>query len=424
MYTKVFCLVFIACLVSLRSGECFEAKRFFGVGSRIPGDQLLVKDVQHSRPAGTDELPRVEFQYEIVEPITCVEILSEDNISAEVEFSLVNHRILGTVRMAASNQTDKYGEQEFTTLPPIAEFDVTIMVFGINGSIPNYDFSQIINRDQQFVGVLTSIESIESFDEAVEPFDYSRRDALEVDDEHEDVSAEEFEEDTEEPIASTDNFDSGNDIDIIRGKRQRGDQLLYDCYQTTNNDSKVPTNNSLIFYYIDTSYITCVHFTIFDHFAGRNYSDTNYLPPVIEFTHLSPGTLKAIITDFNSLSLYVVMFIYGYPASQVPETFVPFLPLRPLPDWQKAGLDRRTPMWTPMQKMQLLLMTGQITPPPESAVSDSGENDESHRTIRPDEMLFEHSDVATDDTSSALRLDQMDKGLGALLGLLLLILHN
>lgn len=74
--------------------------------------------------------------------------------------------------------------------------------------------------------------------------------------------------------------------------------------------------------------------------------------------------------------------------------------------------------------MQLLLMTGQITPSPESAVSDSGENDESSRTIRPEEMLFEHSEVAKDETSSALRLDQMDKGLGAVLGLLLLILYN
>lgn len=134
--------------------------------------------------------------------------------------------------------------------------------------------------------------------------------------------------------------------------------------------------------------------------------------------------MKAVVTDFNSLGLYVGMLIYGYPAGQVPNTYVPFLPLPPPPDWQKPTLDGRTPMWTPIQKMQLLLMTGQITPSPESAVSDSGENDESRRTIRPEEMLFEHSEVATDDTSSALRLDQMDKGLGAVLGLLLLILHN
>lgn len=78
MSPTVFWLVFIACLCALRSGECFEAKRFFGVGQRIDGDQLLVKDVRHSHPAGADELPEVEFQYDIVEPITCVEIISDD----------------------------------------------------------------------------------------------------------------------------------------------------------------------------------------------------------------------------------------------------------------------------------------------------------------------------------------------------------
>lgn len=143
------------------------------------------------------------------------------NISAEVEFSLVNRLIVGVVRLARSNKNDTSGSREFVTLPPVVEFDVTIMVFGINGSIPNNDVSQIINRDQQFVGVL---ESIEGFDDAevFDVFDYNRRDALEVDDEEEDVSEEEIAEDTEEPIDTTDDFDKGKDKEIDRGNRQPG----------------------------------------------------------------------------------------------------------------------------------------------------------------------------------------------------------
>lgn len=194
---------------------------------------------------------------------------------------MVNRLIVGVVRLAGINKNDTSGRGEFVTLPPVTEFDVTIMVFGINGSIPDNDVSLIINRDQQFVGVLESIEGFEDA-EVFDVFDYNRRDALEVDDEEEDESGEEIMEDTEEPMDTTDDFDKGKDKEIERGNRQpgkltssktcnfslqalfTGDKFLYDCYQTTNNDSKMPTNNSLIFYYIDTTYITYVQFTIFD----------------------------------------------------------------------------------------------------------------------------------------------------------------
>lgn len=87
MFAKLFLLALIACQFLLRGGDCFEAKRFYGVGQRIPGDQLLVKDVRHSRPAGSEELPRVSFTYEILEPITSVEILSEEVSEVTKKFS-------------------------------------------------------------------------------------------------------------------------------------------------------------------------------------------------------------------------------------------------------------------------------------------------------------------------------------------------
>lgn len=78
MCANSLCLGLVALLVLAKSGDALQAKRFFGVGERVEGDQLLVKDVLHSRPAGAGELPGVTFTYEILEPITCVEILSEE----------------------------------------------------------------------------------------------------------------------------------------------------------------------------------------------------------------------------------------------------------------------------------------------------------------------------------------------------------
>jgi len=51
---------------------------FYGVVQHIDGDQLLLKDVQHSRPAGVSEPATVVFNYNIAEPITYIEIVSEE----------------------------------------------------------------------------------------------------------------------------------------------------------------------------------------------------------------------------------------------------------------------------------------------------------------------------------------------------------
>ncbi|XP_017082875.2 uncharacterized protein LOC108115799 [Drosophila eugracilis] len=412
MSAKLFWLGLIACVVLARSGVCFEAKRFFGVGKRIDGDQLLVKDVRHSRISGADGLPRVPFTYEVQEPITCVEILSEDNIAAEVKFSLVNRVVTGKVELAASNET--IDPNSLATAPPPPEFDVTIMVFGLNETNLNVDPSLFLNRDQQFEGMMKSYEEfLLEQEQYVEVFDYSQRDALEVDEELDNLSDEDIEMFTEGTYVE-DGFEKPDKI-IDIGKRQTGDILLYQCYQTSSDDSENPTNHSVVFYYIDSNSITYVQFALMDHFSNRNISDEGYLPPVADYSHYTSGTLKAVITDFNSKSLSVQMYVFGYKGRQAPASYVPFLP----PSiGQRTALDKSSPHLTPLQTMQLLLMTGQRTTPPPGAFNDSGEREEQ-RSIRPEEMKFERFE---DENSSALR--QMNHGMGALLALLLLVLHN
>ncbi|XP_016950218.1 uncharacterized protein LOC108024663 [Drosophila biarmipes] len=425
MCANLFWLRLIACLV-LATGSvvCFETQRLYRVGRRVEGDQLLVKDVRHSSPAGAGELPQVFFKYEIQEPIICIDIMSDENISAEVNFSLVNRLVVGKVQLAAS----KEGNNE-TTLPPITEFDVTIMVFGLNESATNFNPSLVINPDQQFEGVLSSYEEtyLEPDTQYVEVFDNNRRDALEVDEEDmEDISEEDIEMYTDAP--EEDGFEKA-DKTITIGNRQAGDQLLYELYQTSPDDSEQPKNRSMIFYFIDTCSITYVQFDIFNHYTNRNTSEEEYTPPVAEYSHYSRGTLKAVITDFNSKNLFVQMYVYGYRGREAPASYVPFLPL---PQWQRSIQDSRPgpPHLTPLQTMQLLLLTGQMTTPSAGSYNESSDREEQ-RSIKPEEMMLErigdgsghdNDDDNEDEKNSALR--QMNQGMVGWLGLLLLILHN
>ncbi|XP_020799651.1 uncharacterized protein LOC110177318 [Drosophila serrata] len=424
MGAKLFLLALIGCQFLLRSGDCFEAKRFFGVGKRIPGDQLLVKDVRHSRPAGAEELPRVDFTYEVLEPITCVEILSEENISAEVIFSLVNRLIVGMVRLAGSNESGVSPRTEASVqVPPPTAFDVTIMIFGLNETAVNYDPSMIVNPDQQYEGEMEPYSGleVEQISDA-ELYDNNQREALEVEEEDldGDHSYEEIDESTEGLFTPTDYFDKPDKI-IEIGQRQPGDQLVYDCYHVAPDDSAdKKINRSVIFYYIDSASITYVKFVIMDHFGNKNISDPSYVAPVAEYSHFSRNTLKAVITDFDTESLFVKMFIYGYPANEAPTTYVPFLPP---PHWQGNGAstDPRSPLLTPVQTMQLLLMTGQKTTPPPVVYNDS--DTEKPGTIKAEDMEFTRITNDLDESDSAMR--QLDSKFVVWLGLLLLlVLHH
>lgn len=54
-----------------------ENKSVFGIGTRIIGDQLLLKDVLQTPPISLTEKPVIKFNYAIVEPITYIEIESD-----------------------------------------------------------------------------------------------------------------------------------------------------------------------------------------------------------------------------------------------------------------------------------------------------------------------------------------------------------
>lgn len=47
---------------------------------------------------------------------------------------------------------------------------------------------------------------------------------------------------------------------------------------------------------------------------------------MVEYSHLSPTTLKAIITDRQTTSLFVQMLLYGYRPKDLPVDYVTFLP--------------------------------------------------------------------------------------------------
>ena len=67
------CLSIVLCLVGFS-----ENKAIFGIGTRIIGDQLLLKDVLESGPTALDEVASVNFNYDIPNPITYIEIFSEE----------------------------------------------------------------------------------------------------------------------------------------------------------------------------------------------------------------------------------------------------------------------------------------------------------------------------------------------------------
>lgn len=154
-------------------------------------------------------------------------------------FSLVNRLIVGMVRLAGSNESGVPIPEEdgIEAPPPPTEFDVTIMIFGLNDTAINYDPSMIINPDQQYGGVMEPYGEFE-VDQLfnTELYDNNKRDALEVEEQEEldeldeldeDQTDEDIEEHTEGPFTPTDHFDKNPDKTIEIGQRQSG-KLGYD----------------------------------------------------------------------------------------------------------------------------------------------------------------------------------------------------
>lgn len=54
-----------------------ENKSVFGIGTRIIGDQLLLKDILQTPPLSLTEEAVIKFNYAVEEPITYIEIESD-----------------------------------------------------------------------------------------------------------------------------------------------------------------------------------------------------------------------------------------------------------------------------------------------------------------------------------------------------------
>ncbi|XP_067617429.1 uncharacterized protein [Eurosta solidaginis] len=283
--------------------EFIECKSFFGIGTRIINDQLILKDILQARLVGVDKGPEVGFNYAIPEPITYIEIVSEQDVLAEVNFSYQNDLVQGTV-ISKNDQNDSHIDELF---------EVQISIYGFNDTMLNVNPSYILNRDQQFQGILVPDESSE--------FDYEiDSNELEVTDtkNESEEAANEFDEDME----YADDFGDPDKV-IELGKRQINDYLLYETYQTSQTSTEEPSNHTVIFYYIDSNFITYVKFIIFDHTIDKSSMD--YQPPVAEYTHFSSNSLKAKIFDGNTTNLFVQMLLYGYKPDDLPGDYRPFL---------------------------------------------------------------------------------------------------
>ncbi|XP_065367693.1 uncharacterized protein LOC135960348 [Calliphora vicina] len=280
-----------------------ENKSVFGIGTRIIGDQLLLKDILKTPPISLTEEPVIKFNYDIVEPITYIEIESDKNVYAIVNFSYEGNLVEGTISSASAKSE---------------AFEVLIQIYGFNQTMLNVSPAYILNKDQQFSGVLRpysqqkqSLNLIQEDLNALEEYD---DDAIDDDD-----TADKDDIDYEE-----DEFDDNYDKVIEQGQRQEGDFLVYETNQTSATTTDLPTNHSLTFYYIDIYYITYVKFTIYEHYLYHSINDYG-ATYVVEYGHISPTTLKAVVTDHRTTSLFVQMQMYGFHPTALPVDYKPFL---------------------------------------------------------------------------------------------------
>ncbi|XP_017863386.1 PREDICTED: uncharacterized protein LOC108614021 [Drosophila arizonae] len=391
-------------LISLTQGGIL-AKRYFGVGRRIANDQLLLKDLQHSRPAGAGQAASVAFNYNIAEPITYIEIVSEEKISAEVKVSYVDTLIVGLVSLVPPGNQSEFEEEFEQSQNLSASFDVVITIFGFNQTILNLNPALLLNRDSHFEGEVKPYDDYEEVEEISQPFESLN---------HEDSVTKQFDEDSTDSPVFIEDFEHKDKI-IEIGERQEGDTLIFETYQTSSGEAKTQSNQTVTFYYIDSDYITYIKFVIFDHYLDKVPTAENYMPPVAEYSHYSASSIKATITDFNVSSLFVQMFVYGYRGvDSPPAKYKPFL------EPQKQQIDRTVHL-TPLQRMQLLLMTGgqSTQSPQDSDVDDDSEEDATVAPIRPEDMLPDHVPEASIANAVLEQQRAMPQRLYAMLGLML-----
>ncbi|KAL9892975.1 protein PFC0760c [Glossina fuscipes] len=346
MSSIAYVLVFVLCF--WRNCWCFEQLEQFSLcstGKRLENDQLLINDSLIAHDSLTKE-PYINFMYDLKEPITYIEISANNNIYARVELNYDDTLIKGLI----TNIQPHNGNNN--KLMPL---EMIVQIFGFNVTVAeSFNSNGVLKNNTTYMLVIAPIRKLRSLTSAtIELFD-DNNDDDDDDDDGDDVYDEEIEynaadgamkedhefEDNDEKDGNENDikehenddetdenfFNQNLDKIIEMGQRQKGDYLLYENYQTSTEKTDQLSTHSVIFYYIDKNYITQVKFIIIDHFIENKLNGSAYKPPIVEYSHLSPTTLKAIITDRQTTSLFVQMLLYGYRPKDLPVDYVTFLP--------------------------------------------------------------------------------------------------
>ncbi|XP_053946471.1 uncharacterized protein LOC128855527 isoform X3 [Anastrepha ludens] len=228
------------------------------------------------------------------------------NVLAEVNFSYQNDLVKGNI-IAIDDDNTTNTNDDFEL------FEVQISIYGFKEPLPNINPSIFLNRDQQFQGILEPDSSSE-FEYEIEGNEFEDAEVKNGSDES--TTA------LDDDVEYFEDFGEADKV-IEQGMHQKDDYLLYQTYQNSQTSTEEPSNHTVIFYYIDSNFITYVRFIIFDHTVDTASEDYN--PPVAEYSHFSPNSLKAVITDSNTTNLFVQMLIYGYRPDDLPDDYTPFL---------------------------------------------------------------------------------------------------
>uniref|UniRef100_A0A1I8P6J6 Uncharacterized protein n=1 Tax=Stomoxys calcitrans TaxID=35570 RepID=A0A1I8P6J6_STOCA len=307
----------------------------FGIGARRLGDQLLMKDIAKTTAITLTEETVITFNYAIPQPITYIEMISDEDIYVSLDFSYENDLVNGTIRKKVHDEV---------TIEPIQNhdpFEVLIQIYGYFETPYQMDTKNFLNRGQTSSGgnhkshqpsvqkpkgtshfkaqkpketlslMFEDTVALEEFDDIDSEFVHQDKVAVALD----------------KSDDSDDNmlFPVNRNKIIQMGNRQRGDYLLYEADQTSLEGTELPTNHTVLFYYIDNNFITYVEFTIFDYFLEHPLTSDDYQSPTVAFEKISPHTLKAIVTDHRTKSLFVQMQVYGYEPNDKPVAFQSYL---------------------------------------------------------------------------------------------------
>ncbi|XP_073818173.1 uncharacterized protein [Musca autumnalis] len=301
----------------------------YGIGARIFGDQLLMKDILKTPFISLTKETVITFNYAIEQPITYIEMISDEEIRVNINFSYDNDLINGTVRRMLPNITGDTMAAATASESNHDPFEVLIQIYGFNEMPKNLHPRYILNAGPNLYDQLKTNEGVIP----KETLNLRNEDRVAV----ENLDAEYF--DVDNDISTNDDEEEGihipseDDSDdylfnasmnkvVQLGERQKGDYLLYHADQTSPDVTNEATNHSVVFYFIDNSFITCVEFFIIDHYLNHPLNSDH---SIVEYEKMSPHSLKATVTDQHTTSLFVQMHVYGYEPNDKPVDFKSYL---------------------------------------------------------------------------------------------------